>query len=70
MCNTWSYRVSKTQKACNMLCCPECRGKLVLGSTDPCEGDYFWCDVCGEGPFLFPLGGLPGYDEDGNYQGA
>jgi len=35
--------------------CPTCGGSLRFGSRDPCEGDYYWCSVCGEGPILFPL---------------
>ena len=42
-----------------MIDCPECGGKLILGSVDPCEGDYYWCKECGEGPFLFPMGDGP-----------
>jgi len=35
--------------------CPTCGGPLRFGSRDPCEGDYYWCTFCGEGPILFPL---------------
>ena len=36
--------------------CPGCGSpKLRFGSRDPCEGDYYWCNVCGFGPILFPL---------------
>jgi hypothetical protein len=39
--------------------CPECYGELRFGSRDPCEGDYWFCSVCGYGPILFPLFGGP-----------
>jgi hypothetical protein len=35
--------------------CPECGRQLLLGSRDPCEGDYYWCPNCGAGPIRFPL---------------
>ena len=36
--------------------CPECgSANLVFGSRDPCEGDWYWCEDCGNGPILFPL---------------
>ena len=36
--------------------CPECGSPVLrFGSRDPCEGDYYWCNVCGFGPILFPL---------------
>lgn len=35
--------------------CPECGAPLRFGSRDPCEGDYYWCSGCGDGPILFPL---------------
>jgi hypothetical protein len=40
----------------NKIVCPDCGETVRFGSRDPCEGDYFWCDACGHGPFLFPLG--------------
>jgi hypothetical protein len=40
----------------NKIVCPECGETIRYGSRDPCEGDYFWCDACGHGPILFPLG--------------
>ena len=52
MCSLQSFRSAKPK---TLTKCPECGGKLLLGSVDPCEGDYYWCEVCGEGPFLFPL---------------
>jgi DNA-directed RNA polymerase subunit RPC12/RpoP len=37
--------------------CPECGSiDLRYGSTDPQEGTYFWCEHCGSGPILYPLG--------------
>lgn len=37
--------------------CPDCGSEdLRYGSTDPCEGSFFWCKNCGCGPILFPLG--------------
>jgi hypothetical protein len=39
--------------------CPDCGGSLRFGSRDPCEGDYYWCRVCGAGPILFPIGEGP-----------
>lgn len=39
--------------------CPECGGPLRFGSRDPCEGDYYWCQVCGAGPVCFPAGTCP-----------
>lgn len=35
--------------------CPICGGSLVFGSRDPCEGDYYYCSVCNDGPICFPL---------------
>lgn len=36
--------------------CPTCGNPNIrFGSRDPCEGDYYWCNSCGEGPILFPL---------------
>lgn len=36
--------------------CQDCGSRnLKFGSRDPCEGDYYWCDDCGNGPILFPL---------------
>ena len=35
--------------------CPGCGAPLRFGSRDPCEGDYYWCSGCGDGPILFPL---------------
>lgn len=36
--------------------CQDCgSSNLKFGSRDPCEGDYYWCDDCGNGPILFPL---------------
>ena len=36
--------------------CPGCGSPVLrFGSRDPCEGDYYWCNVCGFGPILFPL---------------
>jgi hypothetical protein len=46
-------------KSEHMNVCPDCRGPLRFGSRDPCEGDYYWCLVCGAGPVLFPLGTGP-----------
>lgn len=42
--------------------CPDCGCEdLRYGSTDPCEGSFFWCNSCGCGPIRFPLGHqLPG----------
>jgi DNA-directed RNA polymerase subunit RPC12/RpoP len=37
--------------------CPECGSEFLrFGSEDPQEGTYFWCDACGCGPILYPLG--------------
>lgn len=34
--------------------CPTCGSiALVFGSRDPAEGDYYWCEACGQGPILF-----------------
>ena len=35
--------------------CPICDGALKFGSRDPCEGDFYWCENCGDGPICFPL---------------
>jgi hypothetical protein len=35
---------------------PECGNGLSFGSEDPMEGTYFWCNACGCGPILYPLG--------------
>ena len=39
--------------------CPVCGGELRFGSNDPCEGSYYWCVACGDGPICFPLYGGP-----------
>jgi hypothetical protein len=39
--------------------CPVCGGELRFGSRDPCEGDWYWCIACGDGPISFPLYGGP-----------
>jgi hypothetical protein len=39
--------------------CPVCGGELRFGSNDPCEGSYYWCIACGDGPISFPLYGGP-----------
>jgi hypothetical protein len=37
--------------------CPECNSEdLRYGSEDPLEGTYLWCNSCGCGPILYPLG--------------
>jgi len=36
--------------------CPECGEELQYGSEDPKEGMYYWCNVCGCGPILYPSG--------------
>jgi hypothetical protein len=41
---------AEQKKVCT---CPVCGGKLVYGSYDPCEGYYYWCSACKEGPYLF-----------------
>jgi hypothetical protein len=41
-----------SQKEKEFRVCPLCGGRLVYGSHDPCEGYYYWCAVCGEGPYL------------------
>ena len=39
--------------------CPICGGELRFGSHDPCEGDYYWCTVCNNGPICFPYYSKP-----------
>ena len=46
----------KIKAACAQGVCPDCGARLVFGSRDPCEGDYYVCSAgCGADHILFPL---------------
>jgi hypothetical protein len=36
----------------NKMVCPDFGGSVEFGSYDPYEGEYYWCEACGNSPIL------------------